>query len=435
MKKRSLLVLLLALSLLLAGCQKEDGLLPDTTRPTDPEPTAVYDWMAGESPVPVKRIGVERAGLDHAELAVSPTGVYYLYTIAYIYGETPPSPVILYADNGSDMFIELCGRPDCTHDTVDCNAYVEGASNLTYYGGYLYVISNGYDSSGYNPNTGTGIEDTCKLLRMDPDGSNRVELLDLGEFAKENGAKYAQCDMITEGYCLFHTGNYVATSTGGVTGEAQEHYYYKLDGSMEEPEVYENNGWILYNCGDVTLTYFATSENGGEFGSYWDWDPETDKLTFLTDHPGTPGYYGEEEAYYFKDGGICRLTYATQTEEVLVDTGLTGKYYLLCLPDCMVVVNNEVSGISDKNLYIYNWAFELVDTVEISYPDNGFLLSNAILGETAERIILTDTRMYPIPTHYINKSELGTGNVEVHEFDLSAVEDMRQSYQKYYTDD
>lgn len=413
MKTNLFLILLLILSVLLVGCQADDfqdPAQPEVAAPTEAEPTAVYDWMAGESPVPVKRMGIERSGVERG--TVSPTGTYFL--CGNVPGDTPAHPVILYMDHGSDVGIKLCGRPDCTHETTDCNAYVKGGSHLTYHDGYLYAISGGYDDQDDNEN--------CKLIRMDPDGTDRVELYDFRAFAKENGADYAHCQMITEGYLIFATAKWVSTGENTMEARTDEVYLYKLDGSMEIPQVLKNDGWILHNCGDVTLTYFPTSENGGSFGSYWDWDPTTDSLTFLTDHPGQPGYFAEEEAYYFKDGAICRLTYETQEEEILVQTGLDGDYMAIFLPDCIVLVSDAVRQIEDKNLYFYNWDFQLVDTVQIPCPEDMFMVRDAIMAETAERIFLTDQTSSGIPSYYIDKSELGTGDLALHRFQLIGME-------------
>ena len=427
MKKMTAIFMLLAL--LLAGCRQNQP--PETPRPMDPEPTAVYDWTAETSPIPLKRIGVLRAGLNNTQsLAVSPTGVYYLYEIMQIYGQTPLGPVILYADNGSDTFIRLCGRPDCTHTTEDCNAYVKGGKCICYYGGYLYVVSEDMEWSG---SVNDNLENIAKLIRMDPDGTNRMEIFDFQKFAKDSGCDYASCNLITDGYCLLHTYKWEASPTGGVTGKAQAAYYYKLDGSMEQPEKVDAKGLIMYNCGDVILTYHSESKNGGQYGSYWDWDPETDSLNYLTDHPGEPGWFGETEAYYFKDGAVRHLTYATGQEEVVIQTDLQGDYYACCFPDCIVVVSNSVKDVSDKKLYIYNWDFRLVDTVEVEFTGK-MLVDQVVIGETAERILLSKSALYPVPTHYIEKSELGTGNVTVHEFDLTAIEDMIEAIKKLYPD-
>lgn len=403
------MVLVLALVAGLFGCQQEKA--EEKIFVKEIEAEATYDWMAGESPVPNKRMGVTRAGLNHSQFAVSPNGAYFIYRHSYILDQTPPSPWILYVDNGSDMVIKLCGRPDCSHETTDCNAYVEAAWMITYHQGYLYIVCDSTEPVGEE------FEQRTKLVRMDPDGSNRGEVMDFLAFAKEHDGVRAEVVGIVDGYCLFSTYGWKESEGGERQEDYLETYMYKLDGSME-PKVADPQGMVLYDCGDVILTYDPQAQNGGTMGSYWDWDPETDSRTYLADHPGEPGWFGETEAYYFKDGAVMRLEYETGKEEVVIDTGLEGDYYALCLPDCLIVVEKEFGAISDRNLYFYNWAFELVDTVQIEYPENGFMTSDAIIAETVDRIILSDSYKNARPAYYIEKSELGTGNAVLHPYDL-----------------
>lgn len=269
MKKRSSLVVLLVLAMLLTGCQTEK-LLPQSSPGAEIEPTAVYDWMVGESPVPNRRMGIVRVGLSNIIHAVSATGVYYRVSEGN-------KTYIIYADDGSDQWVKLCGRPDCTHDNTDCNAYVHNCSKISYYDGYLYAM------------LGDGSEQESKLIRMDPDGSNRIEVLDLLAFAKEKGGDFIRCDLITEGICIFQTRRWVELENGeGITGERMDYYIYRLDGSMEEPVLQQSSG-VMYNCGNMVLSYSLETRHGGEYGSYWSWDPETEEQVYLTDYPGVRG--------------------------------------------------------------------------------------------------------------------------------------------------
>ena len=404
-KGRFLISILIVLSLILPGCQQEVPMADPVAVVEDVEPTATYDWMAGESPVPNKRIGTVRAGLAGADVAVSPTGVYFLpaYTVT-------SEQYIMYVDDGSDQVIKLCGRADCTHENTDCNAYIKSGSDLSYYGGHLYVVTGEGGNS-----------DQCELIRMQPDGSGREVLMDLTAFAKENGGSYIHCDMITNGFCYLSVYGWKKNEDGTAGSSWLSSYVYWLDGSSKEPQKLESEGWSLYYCGDVFLTFTGVDTPEEFQGTYWHKDVKTDTLTYLTEHPGIAGWYGREEAYYFRDGAIVRLDYATQEEEVMVDTGLEGEYYAFALPDCLVVGSDDFGEEADDTLYFYNWEFQLVDTVQIDYPHNE-LTSGMIIGETAERILLTDWFLSSIPKYYINKSELGSGDVQIHEFLLPEID-------------
>ena len=401
MMRSSLVLMLIVLCIILTGC-RSDATAQDTTRKPDVEPVATYDWMAGESPVANKRMGVERYGLGLVYNAVSPEGVYFMQE-----SFNSKDAYICYVDHGSNTMVKLCGRPDCSHNTSDCNAYVYEGSYLSYYGGYLYAISDSNSQS----------EEQCKLIRMDPDGSNRVTVLDMSEFAKEKGGDFASCELITEGVVLFYTGAYETQFGGGtvsVRPKVMDYYLYRLYDPTEGPVLQKTRG-VMHNCGDVVLSISAETKNGGEYALY-KVDLETDTATYLTDHPGVAGFYGEKEGYYFRNGAICRFTYATQKEEIMVQTDLEGDYGLNAFPDCLVVSHTGFEP-GDKTYYFYNWAFELVDTVTVPYsPSVG--LDMLLVAETSERFFLGDSYL-GMPKYYINKAELGTGNAEVHKFQFS----------------
>lgn len=413
MMKKMIALVLIAM-LLLTGCGTND--LPEaTTAPTEAQPQ--YDWMAAESPIPVRRTGLLRAGLNSVPFDVTNDGLYYVS----LPSNASPNSYILYSDNGSDMIIKLCGRADCTHDTKDCNAYV---------GSYCYAIScwNGYLYAVIEESGNLG-EDSLKLYRMNLDGSDRVVVLDLDQFALDNNLNFASYSLMTEGYLKFSIGHYEKQPDGSLQPESDEHYYFALDGSMAEPKILESEVGSLYSCGDVILS-LGEAQHGAAYGGYYDWHPETDTATYLCDHPGQPGWFGETEAYYYKDGGVYRLTYATGTEEKLFDTGLTGKYYAIILPDCIIVANSDFNNLSDKNLYIYSWDYKLVDTIAITYPLMCYMVDEAVVAETAERIILTNSTL-GLPLYYIEKSELGTGNAKIHSFKLP---DLTTAEAEYWED-
>ena len=397
MRRHTIWIGILTLALLLSGCWNQ------TLSQPDPEPTATYDWMDGESPVSNRRIGVVRAGVNLVDHAVSPTGIYI--NPQMFDGNTAlSSSYIFYADHGSDSFRKLCGRADCIHDNEDCNAYLYQGSDLSYYRGKLYaVIGEGYPS------------EECKLVQMEPDGSQHRELLDLQAFAAENNADFSACDIINDGYCQIMLYGWVDNDSGGQDAEWLDAYYYKLDGSMKTPEPSDGIG-IYYQCGDHWIDLVMENQDGEEYECYYGVDPETRTSTYLTQSPGIPGWFGEQEAYYFKDGAIIRLDYATQKEEVMVDTGLAEDYYAFCFPDCIVLASRERGEDTDDQLYFYNWAYELVDTVKLDYP---YQCSTdlTVMAETAERIILTNGITDDVrPLYYIEKSELGTGNVQLYAY-------------------
>lgn len=404
---KKMIALVLIAMLLLTGCQRRGG---QTVEPDATEPIANYDWRTGESPVVPQRMGLKRAGTNNTDHTIAPNGVYFMYNTGRTTEEGEGICFALYTDYGSDTVIKLCGRADCDHNNPDCNAYIADGNNISYHEGYLYVVSG--DS-----------EEGCSLIRMDMDGSNHVMLFDLNQFAQKLEYDFAKCDMIDSGECLFSVYEWAEIEAGPneevFTSSWVKSYRYALDGSMEEPQPIESEGGHLYHCGDVFLTLMNGTHNGGYNGydfSLWDWNMETDTLTYLTDHPGIAGFYGRKTGYYFRDGAVIRLNYETREEERIIETDLDGRYHLMCFPDCLVVAEQSFET-TDNHLYIYNWAYELVDTVELAYLHGNFPTDQALMSETAERFILTDSTSW-LPKYYIEKSELGTGKAKVYSFKL-----------------
>ena len=113
---------------------------------------------------------------------------------------------------------------------------------------------------------------------------------------------------------------------------------------------------------------------------------------------------------------MIRLNYETREEERIIETGLEGKYFAMFFPDCIVVASKEMGAGADNQIYIYNWNYELVDTIKL--PFGGIAYDQSLIAETAERLIFTNDWTYRAPKYYIEKSELGTGNAKVYSFKL-----------------
>lgn len=399
--KRRMLVLALIILLLLTACG--NGPEPDET-----EPAVRYDWMAGECPIPTERTGNDRQGVSGISNAFecTDTGCYFMFECV-----TSLTRYILYVDHGSDTIIKLCGRPDCTHDSMACNAAVYNGCNICYYDGYLYF------------NSGSPI--ATQLNRIDLDGTGRTTVLDLGRIQLDSEYKISGMGYLKIWNGLFTFSRLKLDENGDSV--LADSFYYKLDGSMERPER-SNCGYTCYNDGEDFITLTMNEPIMGEMNV---WDPETDTVTYLTDNMGL-GYYGTEQAYYFKDGNVVRLTYATGEEEVLIQTELEGNYRVFCFPDGLMLACNEADPTVDPTLYIYNWAFEYVDRVELDIL-RGENPAYSIVGETPERIILSGDDWY-IPRYYIEKSDFGTGNIEIHEYKLPDLEEELAALDKALTE-
>lgn len=346
------------------------------------------------------------------EFECTDDGVYFLAKDIpgeYQYGEegvrTEGSYCFLFfCPHDSDQMIKLCGRSDCPHDTMDCNAaFPEAYGGVSYYDEHLYITLF------------SGGPELLELYRVNPDGSDRVKVMDCGSVSE--GYSTFGGVYVTNGYFLFYL-----VKVNDETGERiMDPYYYKLDGSMRKPKLAKGLKQAGTNISasiggmDVFLTDTSVDPDGNTSGHNYRiaWDPETDTVTYLMDRTGYGyGYWGLEEAYLLVEGAVVRLNYADGGKEVLFDTGLQGNLFPRFYPDCIVIFDETAADA--PVMYFYDWQGNRLGELSADFPN----CSHAAAltgGETRDRILLR-TGSCALPEYYIEKSDFGTGTIELHRF-------------------
>lgn len=113
--------------------------------------------------------------MDHP-LAASERGYYYVTM----------ENMLIYFEIESGDYIPVCAKPECTHDTLECNAYLGKYmvfSNIYYYNGYIYYmpLSSGMATLCRIDPSGTSREVIGELLPSD--WSNSIHLTFQGDYA------------------------------------------------------------------------------------------------------------------------------------------------------------------------------------------------------------------------------------------------------------
>ena len=398
------LTALLICVLLLAGCASG---ITETTAPTEPE-------YIGNSPVPNIRTGIYSSGMsgigNHME--VTPSGVYIMCSVG------GGRSYLLYADHSSDTLVKLCARPDCTHSDRLCNAYFENGSSVYYDGSNLYV----------GEHAGTMI----KVYRLDIDGGNRIQIMD-SSAVREGYNKGGGNVVISNGYCFF-------TLAKMVSGEMEEtDFYFKLDGSMEQPEQLPEGRYVTYNDGKNQILSGEGQNDGRPWSGRYLWDPETNTAEWIVDQPEYfYGYVSANGIYYIDGGMVCLKKAGGETIEQLFYTGLEGEHELKAFPEYFVIIDRvhwwkegqENAGLKGQTLRFYSWDYEFLGECEIDYDVMySSIYEDIIAGETKDRIYLAAYEV-GIPQYYIEKSDFGTGSIRLHAMELP--EDIMEYYQKKY---
>ncbi len=446
-------------ALLLTGCgnshSTEETFSDDTTAITHtsesvaqvyPEPVKVS--FSDKVPVSDIRSGIMRQGIsgDQKSFECADEKVFFLSTVS-------GNPLLYSAAIDADTLRPLCSIPDCTHDSSACQAWFRANGDVCFYNGYLYV------STDYI------------VYRLNLDGTGREEILDVRDYMglEYNGIANARlwCGVFTFYLTAVDFVSDVGDGFINIDTGAQQcyvPYYYKLDGSMAAPEPMEdmivqyNDGEAFIMCGPA-----GANQRGPIERILYLWNPNDNSTVLLADcstllankytdmvvksedtsfvsmtlkdrmrfyDAYNNGYWGTDAAWHLEqrittEGNntvICRFDYSTKKNEFIFDTGVEKQCYLHCFSDYIVLT--EISGGNDRvlktpNIYIYNWNFDLIETLHISEEMSMTVAPQDILcGETENRFYFG---LYYVgfPSHYIEKSELGSDNVTLHEISYS----------------
>lgn len=123
---------------------------------------------------------------DNSELVLIKNGKGNYYDKGYYYiSEGEERSNIKYFDYSAKKEIYLCNRPNCNHDTEECNSYLDVASScdLFIYNNNIYLItSNGETQSMSMSITDEGAStletktQTPIIYKMNLDGTNKTKL-------------------------------------------------------------------------------------------------------------------------------------------------------------------------------------------------------------------------------------------------------------------
>lgn len=167
----------------------------------------------------------------------------------------------------------------------------------------------------------------------------------------------------------------------------------------------------------ATFFWIPTDPN-----EYYTWDSQETALKLVfTLNPETSCYMAEKNAYIMTDNKIYRKDYDTGEETLLFDTGLTGTHRMRCFPDCIAIIDGVAFDgsepeIEQQTLRFYSWEFEPLGEITLDYA----ILqgrTSPICAETPDKLLLSTDHRF-LPQYYIDKAELGTGNLTLHELKL-----------------
>jgi hypothetical protein len=313
----------------------------------------------------------------------TPEGCYFSPLNKYIY----------FSEYGNTKYVKLCAKPDCDHNSTDCNAYI-GYAIIGYYDGKIYYVSR----------------TDLNCMEMDGSGHRKVKILYDGNDANS-------------GY--FHNGYYyyIITKGGsfGFPGNTDNNLYRVKVDDDSKPEIIAAND-VISSVNMFTVVgdniYLYDFISGHDYNLY-EFSMKTKEWTLLTEKwmPFGACYFDEDHGYGYKNNlGFYeydlrerKLDFAKPIE--FEDSGICDAHYY---PDDIYLIYfyGENPTYENQILYIYDRAYNLLETVEsdtVAFSKNG----GGFVTDIGNYIIYSTSYLNK-PDYYIDKSEIGTGNLIFH---------------------
>lgn len=396
-----------------------------TQRKTEPGTESPIIALPVSPVISDKRISVYRNGLSHC-FTLSETGIY---CVAYEKNGT----FALYCDSQSDEFVKLCSRVDCPHSDETCDAYLDSSRPyLGYYKGKLYYIKPGRLQIKTSENGKKYYEKTpAELWQMDRDGRNKKGVTYCWE-KEENVTGYGAVSFtngIVEGRFRKVEDDGTVVYSRRYTSLDHPDIFTETAGSEQLPSVEENsNGSILGSDGDKIIIQDNSqkknpnTDDGKTYLSLYTWDPVENSIDYIGDRPFMAGYFGTETAFVVEEGILKQWNYQTYTGTALFDTGIKTNLSLYTFPDCFALCDTYEYGMLEDGVIpeivirFYDWDYGFLGECKLSFSKEQTRYGNYFFGETEDRLLIVKNSASSRPDYYIEKSDLGRGEITLHEY-------------------
>ncbi len=297
-------------------------------------------------------------------------GAIYSETEEGFYFNAPITKRYLYYYNHANTHVgALCGKPECTHDTTDCNAFlgteeselVQGIGLSVQKDGIYYLLNDGIHISVYF---------------MQSDGSAHRKIRDLTAVENNTYPLSAMCQPVFHHGYVFACGNV----TEIVNGEYQIVYRimaYPLAEKETELTIFSGTaeaglgGILMMPVGD-DLYYAVTEVNIDDENelhpflslSRWDLESRSSSTVYEGELPSVPyEWYFDDRGIWFTSASDQRIFYLDLEEKCFnthdfggADSGFATEYFC----------NDQVIGFQYPSSDIMRIRIETLDGEEVS---------------------------------------------------------------------
>lgn len=307
---------------------------------------------------------------------------------------------IYYTDNDNTQYIKLCGKPDCSHNDVGCNAYIES-----------YVIGC-YEDHIYWVNLFEDGRPGYALYRMNLDGTDHEIVYTLTS-EQNSGCSYK----IHNGYLFYKLR--IRSTDSTIISDILYKRSLEPDSTPKEICRPDEIGEFITFIPTKNNLFIPVFKNNEEH--YYKYNIESEELNmFIENH--TNEYticFGDNNAYIFvSEEGVYKISYEDCSISMECELDISGNYTLYFYKDNIFFMQYLDTERSDDNLimYVYTDDYEQVAKAELDFPiiDKSFVPLFAIWDD---KIIFSDMGIHNRPTYYAYIEDIINGEAEFHKID------------------
>ncbi len=283
---------------------------------------------------------------DYFTMAVVDGG-YYILNNSFLY----------FFDKSSEEMVYVCSLVDCSHNSEECDAYMNYAVAIWYYNNSIYYVDGEYDMSS----------DTVKyvLYKLSLDGSKRERITDIISVSGIDPEM-----TIHRGYLYYSV---------YATEDSSELYRIPLSKNGKSEKIYSLHGsyasiYKLKGYGDgVIFTTDVAVDNDAYTYNIMYYDSNSETVSTIMEDCGAEYTVKDDCIYDVRTDGVHCYNVANGTDELFYNPGAMvyisfdgENFYLDNIYDIFI----ENTPEDEHKVWVVNSEGELIDTIDL---DNSYV--------------------------------------------------------------
>ena len=284
---------------------------------------------------------------DYFTMAVVDGG-YYILNDSYLY----------FFDKASKQMVHVCSLSDCSHNTKECDAYMDYAVNIWYYNNNIYYV-NGEEDGG----SGTV---NYVLYKTSLDGSNKEKIKRV-----VSTSSFVPVMTLHRGYLYYsvYKNDYSSKLYRiSVEGKGKSEEIYSLLGSYAS--IYKLKG---YGDGIIFTTDIALSGDDAYKYDIMYYDISSGKVSTVMENCGAEYTVKDGCIYDVRTDGVHCYNVESKTDEIFYNPGVMvyisydgENFYMDNIYDIFI----ENTPEDEHKVWVVNPEGELIDTIDL---DNSYI--------------------------------------------------------------